>query len=74
MLHHQRRLKQDTNKHKQHGGKDLGYQGEQASQMFNNNLSVNANPGTTLAKVNKEISLNRIAGPFKGYRTIRPKI
>ena len=57
--------KQDSNKHKQHGGRDLGYQGEQASQMFNNNLSVNANPGTALEKVNKEISLNRIAGPFK---------
>ena len=46
-------------------GFDLGYQGEQASQRCNNNLTVNANPDTALAKVNKEVSLNRIAGPFK---------
>ena len=46
-------------------GFDLGYKGEQGSQRCNNNLTVNSNPGIALAKVNKEIDLGRIEGPFE---------
>ena len=45
-------------------GFDLGFTGVQGPQSCNNNLSINLNPLIALEKINKEIALGRIAGPF----------
>ena len=46
-------------------GFDLGYEGDQLSQRCNNNLSVNMNIEAAMQKVQKEVALKRIAGPFE---------
>ena len=46
-------------------GFDLGYEGDQLSQRCNNNLSVNMNIEAAMQKVQKEVELKRIPGPFE---------
>ena len=45
-------------------GFEIGYDGSPHTQHCNNNLSVNSNPEFVQAKLDTEISLSRIAGPF----------
>ena len=45
-------------------GFSLGYRGASSSTFKRNSLSVHSNPHEALKKINAEIKLNRIAGPF----------
>ena len=45
-------------------GFSLGYEGVALNRSSRNALSANNNPDLVLEKVNSEISLGRIAGPF----------